>query len=320
MEFFKIRKDIPFMRHALVFNTISLVTFILAVFFLFSKGLHLSVEFTGGTVIEVTHAKPAELEKIRVAVTALGYQDVQVQNFGTSQDVMIRLPAQKGLSSAQQSAKIITSLQAIDASAKIKRTEFVGPQVGEELAADGLKALAMVVVGIMIYLAIRFEWKYAVSAIIANLHDVIIILGFFAFFQWEFSLSVLAAVLAVLGYSVNESVVIFDRIRENFKRYRKMDTTQVIDNAITSTISRTIITHGSTQIMVLSMLLFGGATLHYFAVALTIGILFGIYSSVFVAAAIAMWLGITREDLIKTTVNANKKAIDPNDPESGAVV
>jgi preprotein translocase subunit SecF len=320
MEFFKIRKDIPFMRHALIFNVISLVTFILAVFFLFTKGLHLSVEFTGGTVIEVTHAKPAELEKIRTSITALGYQDVQVQNFGTSQDVMIRLPAQKGVTSAQQSAKVMTSMQAIDPSAKMKRTEFVGPQVGEELATDGLKALAMVVVGIMIYLAIRFEWKYAVSAIIANLHDVIIILGFFAFFQWEFSLSVLAAVLAVLGYSVNESVVIFDRIRENFKRYRKMDTTQVIDNAITSTISRTIITHGSTQIMVLSMLLFGGATLHYFAVALTIGILFGIYSSVFVAAAIAMWLGITREDLIKTTVNANKKAIDPNDPESGAVV
>ena len=320
MEFFKIRKDIPFMRHALIFNVISLVTFILAVFFLFTKGLHLSVEFTGGTVIEVTHAKPAELEKIRTSITALGYQDVQVQNFGTSQDVMIRLPAQKGVTSAQQSAKVMTSMQAIDPSAKMKRTEFVGPQVGEELATDGLKALAMVVVGIMIYLAIRFEWKYAVSAIIANLHDVIIILGFFAFFQWEFSLSVLAAVLAVLGYSVNESVVIFDRIRENFKRYRKMDTVQVIDNAITSTISRTIITHGSTQIMVLSMLLFGGATLHYFAVALTIGILFGIYSSVFVAAAIAMWLGITREDLIKTTVNANKKAIDPNDPESGAVV
>ncbi len=320
MEFFKIRKDIPFMRHALIFNVISLVTFILAVFFLFTKGLHLSVEFTGGTVIEVTHAKPAELEKIRTSITALGYQDVQVQNFGTSQDVMIRLPAQKGVTSAQQSAKVMTSMQAIDPSAKMKRTEFVGPQVGEELATDGLKALAMVVIGIMIYLAIRFEWKYAVSAIIANLHDVIIILGFFAFFQWEFSLSVLAAVLAVLGYSVNESVVIFDRIRENFKRYRKMDTVQVIDNAITSTISRTIITHGSTQIMVLSMLLFGGATLHYFAVALTIGILFGIYSSVFVAAAIAMWLGITREDLIKTTVNANKKAIDPNDPESGAVV
>ena len=198
MEFFKIRKDIPFMRHALIFNVISLVTFILAVFFLFTKGLHLSVEFTGGTVIEVTHAKPAELEKIRTSITALGYQDVQVQNFGTSQDVMIRLPAQKGVTSAQQSAKVMTSMQAIDPSAKMKRTEFVGPQVGEELATDGLKALAMVVVGIMIYLAIRFEWKYAVSAIIANLHDVIIILGFFAFFQWEFSLSVLAAVLAVL--------------------------------------------------------------------------------------------------------------------------
>lgn len=317
MEFFKIRKDIPFMHHALIFNIISAVTFILAVFFLFTKGLHLSVEFTGGTVMEVTHSKPADLEKIRSAITQLGYQDVQVQNFGTSQDVMIRLPPQKGVTSAQQSAKIITSMKAIDESAKIKRTEFVGPQVGDELAADGLKALAMVVVGIMVYLAIRFEWKYAVSAIIANLHDVIIILGFFAFFQWEFSLSVLAAVLAVLGYSVNESVVIFDRIRENFKRYRKMTTVQVINNAITSTISRTIITHGSTQIMVLSMLLFGGATLHYFAVALTIGILFGIYSSVFVAAAIAMWLGITREDLIKTT---QKKTIDPNDPEAGAVV
>ena len=317
MEFFKIRKDIPFMKHALIFNAISLLTFLLAVFFLFSRGLHLSVEFTGGTVMEVSYSQPADLAKDRGVVSGLGYSDVQVQNFGSARDVMIRLPAQKGVSSAQQSETLMGALKTDNAEATLRRTEFVGPQVGEELAVDGLKALAFVVIGIMLYLAVRFEWKFSVAAIVANLHDVIIILGFFAYFQWEFSLAVLAAVLAVLGYSVNESVVIFDRIRENFRRYRKMNTIEIIDNAITSTISRTIITHGSTQIMVLSMLLFGGETLHYFAMALTIGILFGIYSSVFVAAAIAMWLGIRREDLIKATP---KKDEDPDDPNSGAVV
>ena len=316
MELFKIRKDIPFMKHAVVFNVISYVTFALAVFFLFSRGLHLSVEFTGGTLMEVSYSQPADLQKVRGTVATLGFSEVQVQNFGSARDVMIRLPAQKSVSSAQQSEKVLAALKANDPDVTLRRTEFVGPQVGDELAEDGLKALGFVVIGIMIYLAIRFEWKFAVSAIIANLHDVIIILGFFAFFQWEFSLAVLAAVLAVLGYSVNESVVIFDRIRENFRRYRKMNTVEIIDNAITSTISRTIITHGSTQIMVLSMLLFGGETLHYFAMALTIGICFGIYSSVFVAAAIAMWLGLQREDLIKPI----KKDNDPGDENSGAVV
>jgi preprotein translocase subunit SecF len=317
MEFFKIRRDIPFMENALVFNIVSFLTFAAAVFFLVTRGLHLSVEFTGGTVMEVGYSQPADVERVRRTVAGLGFQDVQVQNFGTSRDVLIRLPAQKGVSSAQQSEKVLSALRAEDPAVTLRRTEFVGPQVGEELATDGLKALAMVVAGIMIYLAFRFEWKFAVAAIIANLHDVVIILGFFAFFQWEFSLAVLAAVLAVLGYSVNESVVIFDRIRENFRRYRKMTTVQIIDNAITSTISRTIITHGSTQIMVLSMLLFGGPTLHYFALALTIGICFGIYSSVFVAAAIAMWLGIKREDLVKST---GRKEEDPNDPNAGATV
>ena len=318
MEFFKIRRDIPFMRHALVFNLVSLITFLAAVFFLFSRGLHLSVEFTGGTLMEVSYSQSADLGAVRGAVEKLGFNDVLVQNFGTARDVLIRLPVQKGVSSAQQSEHVMTALKATDASAVMRRTEFVGPQVGDELATDGLKAQASVVIGIMLYLAIRFEWKFAVAAIIANLHDVIIILGFFAFFQWEFSLPVLAAVLAVLGYSVNESVVIFDRIRENFRRYRKMNTMQIIDSSITSTMSRTIITHGCTQLMVLSMLLFGGATLHYFALALTIGILFGIYSSVFVAAAIAMWLGIQREDLIKG--GGAKKEGDPNDPNAGATV
>ena len=316
MEFFRIKKDIPFMKHALVFNAISFITFALAVFFLFSRGLHLSVEFTGGTVMEVAYTQPVELAKVRATVSGLGFPDVQVQNFGTARDVMIRLPVKKGVTSAQQSERVIGALKAADPEVTLRRTEFVGPQVGDELVKGGLMALGMVVLGIVLYLALRFEWKFGVAAIIANLHDVIIILGFFAFFQWEFSLSVLAAVLAVLGYSVNESVVIFDRIREAFRRYRKMNTHEVIDHAITSTMSRTIITHASTEAMVLSMFFFGGPSLHYFALALTIGILFGIYSSVFVAAAIAMWLGVKREDLIKTT----RSDTDPNDPNAGATV
>ncbi len=316
MEFFRIKKDIPFMKHALIFNVISFATFALAVFFLFSRGLHLSVEFTGGTVMEVAYTQPADLSKVRDTVATLGFPDVQVQNFGTSRDVMIRLPVQEGVTSAQQSERVIGALKVADADVTMRRSEFVGPQVGEELVRGGIMALAVVVIGIVIYLAMRFEWKFGVAAIIANLHDVVIILGFFAFFQWEFSLSVLAAVLAVLGYSVNESVVIFDRIREAFRRFRKMNTQEVIDHAITSTMSRTIITHASTEVMVLSMFFFGGPSLHYFALALTIGILFGIYSSVFVAAAIAMWLGVKREDLVKAT----RTDIDPNDPNAGATV
>jgi preprotein translocase subunit SecF len=325
MEFFRIKKDIPFMRYALILNAISLITFLAAVFFIWQKGLNLSIEFTGGTVIEVQYNKAAELEIVRNAVTTLGYGEVNVQNFGSSKDVMIRLPLIKNadgtiMSSSDQSKSVLSKLQEIDSSVHLQRVEYVGPQVGEELLYGGIKALLFVVIGIVIYLSIRFEWKFALAGIIANLHDVIIILGFFAFFHWEFSLSVLAAVLAVLGYSVNESVVIFDRIRENFRRFRKLDTPDTIDSAITSTMSRTIITHGSTQMMVLSMLLFGGATLHYFAVALTIGILFGIYSSVFVAAAIAMWLGVKREDLVKTEVKVEKDQARLDDPNYGAKV
>ena len=346
MEFFRIHRDIPFMRHALVFNIISALTFAAAVFFLFSRGLHLSIEFTGGTVIEVAYAQPADTARVRSTVEAMQLGDVQVQTFGSARDVLIRVPLREGVNQGELVGRVFDTLcraesgtvrshQSVSAKGEaiskqvcavggaepvtLQRSEFVGPQVGKELAVDGAKALAFVIVGIMIYLALRFEWKFAVAAIIANLHDVIIILGFFAFFQWEFSLAVLAAVLAVLGYSVNESVVIFDRIRETFRRRRKMNTHEVIDHAITSTISRTIITHGSTQMMVLSMLLFGGPTLHYFALALTIGILFGIYSSVFVAAAIAMWLGVKREDLVKAGTK-EADASDPNDPNRGAVV
>jgi preprotein translocase subunit SecF len=344
MELFRIKRDLPLMKHALIFNAISFITFAAAVFFLVTRGLHFSIEFTGGTVIEVAYPQAADIEKTRQVVEKMGYGEVQVQNFGSSRDVMIRLPVRPGEKQTEVVGKVFTEVCKAEAGTvsehqevtpqgeqvskqickradgaepvKLSRSEVVGPAVGAELAEDAAKALAMTVVGIMIYLAIRFEWKFAVAGIIANLHDVVIILGFFAFFQWEFSLAVLAAVLAVLGYSVNESVVIFDRVRENFRRYRKMTTREVIDNAITSTISRTIITHGSTQLVVLSMFFFGGPTLHYFALALTIGILFGIYSSAFVAAAIAMWLGVKREDLVKPT----KREGDPDDPNAGAVV
>jgi preprotein translocase subunit SecF len=358
MEFFRIKRDIPFMKHAIVLNAISFITFALAVFFLVTRGLHLSIEFTGGTLVEVKYPQAAQISKTRDAVEKLGYGEVTVQLFGSASDVLIRVPnktiAQTASSAAapKLSDTVLKVFEAVCAAeggqtqsvtittaqgeqqqkflcktadgkepVSLQRSEFVGPSVGAELVSNGLIALGMTVLGIMLYLAFRFEWKFAVAGIIANLHDVVIILGFFAFFQWEFSLAVLAAILAVLGYSVNESVVIFDRIRESFRKFRKMTTREVIDHAITSTISRTIITHGSTEVMVLSMLIFGGPTLFYFALALTIGILFGIYSSVFVAAAIAMWLGVKREDLIKALPKADGDVpADPNDPNSGAVV
>ena len=301
MEFFRIRKDIPFMRRALVFNVISLITFIAAVFFLATEGLHLSIEFTGGTLLEISYAQTPDLEKIRKQMDADGFLDTQVQNFGTSRDVLIRVPLAKDTDTAKVGERVIESVSKVSdgGTPSLKRVEFVGPQVGKELATDGAMALLLVVIGIVIYLAIRFEWRFAISAIIANLHDVVIILGFFAFFQWEFSLPVLAAVLAVLGYSVNESVVVFDRVRETFKKKRGLTTPEVLNHAITSTISRTIITHGCTQMMVTSMLIFGGAALHYFALVLTIGILFGIYSSVLVASPLVMWLGVSREQFVQ---------------------
>lgn len=300
MEFFRLKKDIPFMRYARSTTIVSAITFALAVFFLFTNGLNLSVEFTGGTVIELHYPKPVESAKVQDRLVAAGFADSQVQNFGTASDILVRLPLKEGQSSAQLSEIVLTSLRADQPEIEMRRVEFIGPQVGHELVTDGALALALVCAGIMLYLAIRFEWRFAVAAIIANMHDVVIILGFFAFFHWEFSLTVLAAVLSVLGYSVNESVVVFDRIRENFRKFKKANVAEIINNAITATISRTIITHGCTQLVVTSMLFFGGETLHYFALALTIGILFGIYSSVLVSSPIVLWLGATRANFVKT--------------------
>jgi preprotein translocase subunit SecF len=314
MEFFKIRRTIPFMRYALVFNIISLVTFLAAVFFLATRGLNFSIEFTGGTLIEVSYQQPADIEKVRQTLADAGYKG-EVQNFGSSRDVLIRMHLEKDQSSADLSQKVLAVLKKQDASAQLRRVEFVGPQVGRELAEYGALALLITAVGIVVYLWMRFEWRFGLSAIVANLHDVIIILGFFAFFQWEFSLAVLAAVLAVLGYSVNESVVVFDRVRENFRKMRKSSTPEVIDASITQVISRTIITHLCTQMMVTTMLIFGGAALHYFALALTIGILFGIYSSVLVASPLVMWLGAKREQFVKPARKERGR-----DEHEGAVV
>jgi len=299
MEFFRISRDIPFMRHALVFNIVSLVTFIAAVVFLAVNGLNLGVDFRGGTVIEVTYGHAVDFTRVRNAIDKLNLGEFSAQSFGSSDTALIRLPLKEGVSSAQLSERVMGALKADDPTASQRRVEFVGPQVGKELYENGALALLLVSIGIVIYLALRFEWRFAVAAIVANLHDVIIILGFFALFQWEFSLPVLAAVLAVLGYSVNESVVIADRIRENFRKMRKATVTHVIDSAITRTLSRTIITHGSTLLMVLSIFFFGGETLHHFSLALAIGICFGIYSSALVMAALVMWLGVSREDLVK---------------------
>jgi preprotein translocase subunit SecF len=298
MELFRIKKDIPFMSYGRITTAISLITFLLAVFFLWSKGLHYGVDFTGGTAMEVHYPQAANIESIRKVIDGMGLKDVTVQNFGNSSDVLIRLPIKKELSIAQLSEQVSTALKAAEPQADIRRVESVGSQIGGEFYGSGAMALLVVCLGIMAYLAVRFEWRFALAAIIANMHDVVIILGFFAYFQWEFNLYVLAGVLAVLGYSVNESVVVFDRVRENFRKMRKASVVQVIDNAITRTMSRTVITHVMTQTMVGSMLLFGGEVLHNFALALTIGILFGIYSSVLVACPIAMWLGVSRANLI----------------------
>ena len=301
MELFQFKRDIPFMSYGKLTTFISLVTFILSVFFLVTRGLNYSVEFTGGTLMEVEYQRGAKLDDVRHSLESLGLGEIQVQALGTNKHIMIRLPNKTDVSSAQLSNRVMDVLKKDSSDVSLRQVEFIGPSVGEELVSNGLLALGMVIIGIIVYLAMRFEWRFAVSAIIANMHDVIIILGCFAFFQWEFSLTVLAGVLAVLGYSVNESVVVFDRIRENFRKgsMRNRSVPDIINNAITATMGRTVITHGSTEAMVISMLVFGGAALEGFALALTIGIVFGIYSSVLVASPLLLMFGLNRSNIVK---------------------
>jgi preprotein translocase subunit SecF len=309
LEFFPFKRTIPFMSWGKITTAISLLTFLFAIWALWDKGLNLGVDFTGGTVMEVSTSQPADMQDIRTTLEKTGLPEVSVQNFGTSHDVLIRMPVRHNVNAAETSNIVMNALKARDPSIVLKRVDFVGPQVGKELYDNGALALLVVAFGIMAYLAIRFEWRFAVAGMLANMHDIVIILGVFAFFQWEFTLTVLAGVLAVLGYSVNESVVVFDRIRENIRKMRGATIPHIIDEAITRTMSRTIITHGATQMMVLSMLLFGGEALHNFALALTIGIMFGIYSSVLVASPLLLMFGVKREHFIKPVTKKEEAVV-----------
>ncbi len=307
MEIFRVKKDIPFMKYSKISAVVSILTFLLSVTFLFTSGLNLGVDFTGGTIMEVSYPDAPDVQEIRKTLESIDLKDAQVQNFGTAKDILIRLPIRKDQSIANLSSEVTAALKLDNSLMEVKRIEAVGSQVGDELYENGALAILFVCLGIVLYLSMRFEWRFAIAAIIANMHDVIIILGFFAFFQWEFNLTVLAAVLAVLGYSVNESVVVFDRVRENFKKMRKARVAEVINNAITRTMSRTIMTHLSTQTVVISMLIFGGEILHNFSLALTIGILFGIYSSIMVGCPMAMWLGTDQSNLVGNNPEGDQK-------------
>lgn len=299
-EIYKVTRALPFMANARPWFALSVLAMVIAVGALTFRGLNLGIDFTGGTVIEVAYPEAIEVNTVREKLAAVNLGDAIVQNFGTARDVMIRIPVKEGVTSAQVSEVVLKALREREPKVEMKRVEFVGPQVGAELLYDGLLALIVVTLGIMTYLAVRFEWKFAVGAIVATFHDVILVFGLFAIFQWNFDLTALAAILAVLGYSVNDTVVVFDRIRENFRRMRRASSASIIDDAITATLSRTILTGVTTLLMVGAMLLLGGDVLHFFALALTIGILVGIYSSIFVASTVTLWLGISREDFIKT--------------------
>jgi preprotein translocase subunit SecF len=301
MEIFRVKNDIPFLKYRKIAAFISILTFVMAFFFLFQKGLNYGVDFTGGTIIEISYEEKANIDEIREQLTQINLNEIQVQNFGTDKDVLIRMPLNEDITIAELSELVNQELSKLNNPFEIKRVESVGGQVGEELFENGALAILFVCLGIILYLSLRFEWRFALAAVVANMHDVIIILGFFAFFQWEFNLTVLAAVLAVLGYSVNESVVVFDRVRENFKKMRRSSVIDVMNNAITRTMSRTIMTHISTQTVVISMLIFGGEILHNFSLALTIGILFGIYSSIMVGCPMALWLGTNHSNLAGST-------------------
>ncbi len=301
MEIFRVKNDIPFLKYRKIAAFISILTFVMAFFFLFQKGLNYGVDFTGGTIIEISYEEKANVDEIREQLTQINLNEIQVQNFGTDKDVLIRMPLNEDITIAELSELVNQELTKLNNTFEIKRVESVGGQVGEELFENGALAILFVCLGIILYLSLRFEWRFALAAVVANMHDVIIILGFFAFFQWEFNLTVLAAVLAVLGYSVNESVVVFDRVRENFKKMRRSSVIDVMNNAITRTMSRTIMTHLSTQTVVISMLIFGGEILHNFSLALTIGILFGIYSSIMVGCPMALWLGTNHSNLSGST-------------------
>ncbi|MDH5190410.1 MAG: protein translocase subunit SecF [Gammaproteobacteria bacterium] len=299
MELFKKTTTFDFMSKRTLALAFSALLIIVSIGSLATRGLNFGIDFTGGTLIEVAYESPAELSEIRSALSSAGYGDAIVQHFGTSQDVLIRLQPRKDVSSADLSNKIINSLkQATTEKIDLRRVEFVGPQVGDELTEDGGLAMLYALFGIFIYVMFRFEWKFSLGSVAALMHDVIIVLGIFSVFMFEFDLTVLAAILAVIGYSLNDTIVVFDRIRENFRKMRKGTSVDIINGSLNQTLSRTLMTSITTMLVLLALFIFGGEIIHQFALALILGIFIGTYSSIYIASPVVLALGVSKQDLM----------------------
>ena len=298
MELFKKTSSIDFLKIRYIVGVTSALLTLLTIWSLATRGLNFGIDFTGGTLLEVGYPQAVVLEDVRSALAGGGFPHAQAQHFGTSSDVLIRLAPEPGTESAQLSDKAMQALRKQNPGVEMRRVEFVGPQIGNELAEQGGLAMIYALIGIFIYVIVRFQWRFAPGAIIATVHDVVIILGIFSFFQYEFDLTVLAAILAVIGYSLNDTIVVYDRIRENFRRIRKASSYEIINIAVNQTMSRTIMTGLTTLLVLIALFVFGGETIHNFSLALILGILVGTYSSVYVASAIALALGVSKADLL----------------------
>lgn len=289
---------IDFMRHGRPALILSGVLVTLAILLFVFRGMNWGLDFTGGTMVEVGYTQPVAIPEVRATLAEAGFEDAQAQHFGTSSEVLIRIPPRGELDSADLSSQVLAALRSVNPEVQMRRVEFVGPQVGEELVEQGGLALLYALIGIMIYVTLRFEWRLAVGTIMALTHDALIVIGIFALFQIEFDLTVLAAILATIGYSVNDSVVVLDRIRENFRRMRKGTVMDIVNTSVNQTLSRTLVTSGTTLLAVLALLILGGPIINNFSLALMLGVLVGTYSSIYVASAGAVWLGLKREDMI----------------------
>lgn len=306
MQLLKGKLAIDFMgkrRFAMILSAIVLAVSIGA---LVTKGLNFGVDFTGGTLIEVGYPEAVELDGIRDALASSGFEGAQTQHFGSSRDVLVRIAPQAGKDTVELSENALSVLRQQNTAMEMRRIEFVGPQVGEELTEQGALAMIYALIGILIYIMVRFQWRFAPGAVVALVHDVLIILGFFALFQFDFDLTVLAALLAVIGYSLNDTIVVFDRIRENFRKMRKGTAVDVINTSINQTFSRTLMTSITTLLVLLSLFVFGGEVIHAFSLALIVGVVVGTYSSIYVASTTTLALGVTKADLMPAKVEVKE--------------
>ncbi|WMC09650.1 protein translocase subunit SecF [Oceanimonas pelagia] len=301
-EILKTKEPLPFMRFSRGATVLSLVLIGLCFFSLATRGLNWGLDFTGGTVVEVAFEQAVALDGVRAQLDDAGLSGATVQHFGTSRDLLIRMPPQEGANVQQQGDAVLSAMQRLSADAEMKRLEFVGPSIGKELAEQGGLAILVALLCILVYVGMRFEWRLASGAVLSLAHDVIITLGVFSWLQIEVDLTIVAALLTVVGYSLNDTIVVFDRVRENFRRVREATTARVFDEAITDTLSRTLITSATTLVVVVALFMKGGALIHGFATALLLGIGFGTYSSIYIASAWAMLLGVKREHMLPPVV------------------